>query len=501
MTGLSSPARHKTGDRLIYWAAVALALLAVLATLGWRIYSAGAADLGQHYALVRFIIDHWAWPSPAEAYLGPMAVYPPGAHTVAALVGAAFGSPLIGLHLSSLIFLFGIYLALATALVGSVGARLAPLAALLFAALVAIALRFGYTFGPEIRHYYYFAQIAGDAALLGCALLLPAFRPNRAACIAFALIATLVLATIYPLSAIRFAGCVACWTALSLIGDTVRRASLAEWTILAVTLAGCGAIVALHPAFHAMLWIARHEGDINFAVSPALFAPPLLASTIALWLLGRGGTLGFRWAGALAAAGMAVGFAVVAQDLAFRLFGLGSHYAVAKHGYAVGGLLLTNAAVLIAAALRPLFERARKDGGRRSERVAPMLPAALAGLAVLGILPPSDRIDMPREVRAEQAVVRIAHAGAPADLAGNALVLVRDLPLGLGLGFSMGILRLDGWHQSAQELYAYYERRFHGVQTRPYAVVRRDDAARFDAACRLHETEALAVVHVACLKP
>src|SRR6266702_1975890 len=79
--------------------AIALPIVALLSiALVFNEFHAYSSDAGQHYALVRALMDLDGWGTPSSTpNLGALPLYPPLSHWLAAEVGKLFGSGLIGM--------------------------------------------------------------------------------------------------------------------------------------------------------------------------------------------------------------------------------------------------------------------------------------------------------------------------------------------------------------------------------------------------------------------
>jgi len=153
------------------FAIAALLVAGLSAALLFNEFQAYSSDAGQHYALVRALMDLDKWGSPAATpNLGGLPFYPPVSHWLAAEVGKVFGSGLLGMTLvaSASVGLF--YLAMFI-LSLRINWR-APIIACLIT--ICYALLRGPVFGRQVVNNYFYAQVVGST--LAVLTLLIAFN-------------------------------------------------------------------------------------------------------------------------------------------------------------------------------------------------------------------------------------------------------------------------------------------------------------------------------------
>jgi hypothetical protein len=153
------------------FALAALLVAGLSAALLFNEFQAYSSDAGQHYALVRALMDLDKWGSPAATpNLGTLPFYPPVSHWIAAEIGKVFGSGLLGMTLvaSASVGLF--YLAM------FIMARRIDWRAPIIACLITIcyALLRGPVFGRQVVNNYFYAQLVGST--LAALTLLIAFN-------------------------------------------------------------------------------------------------------------------------------------------------------------------------------------------------------------------------------------------------------------------------------------------------------------------------------------
>jgi hypothetical protein len=142
------------------FAIAALVVAVSSAALLFNEFQAYSSDAGQHYALVRALMDLNKWGSPAATpNLGGLPFCPPVSHWIAAEVGKVFGSGFLGMTLvaSASVGLF--YLAMFI-----ISFRInwrAPIIACLIT--ICYALLRGPVFGRQVVNNYFYAQVVGSS--------------------------------------------------------------------------------------------------------------------------------------------------------------------------------------------------------------------------------------------------------------------------------------------------------------------------------------------------
>jgi hypothetical protein len=429
------------GHAFLTSAFVILFMLAVVGYLGSRLFTDGG-DLGWHYGLTDYIAQHGAIPGPADQYLQAMLNYPPASHVIAASIGSLLGSTLQAIFLTAAIYTFGIYVVL-----GLLMQRCAK-KKFVAAALVSIVLILGASVthqlsGNEIIQNFYYAQLSGDFIMLAAFALLTAWTPrSRFIWLLSATAAVEVVETFYVLSAVRLA------LALALFQmPLVWRSRDRNFKIQAAFVLLLPAVVPLHPFFMSMVQNSAHDGAISVSLHPMLLSvAPLLAITLLAWISqARSDKADGDFA--LNCLGLGVALSAVVQIAAFFALGLGSPYAIKKHAFLVGTLLVMIAALRIIR-LTPLKGVvSRLHGGRILSGIA---PAFLATIAVFLIFPwhsqplaPFLRYDL--DVR--------TLIGGTSDLQGSTISANKDFPLGLNLATSIAVLKMNAWSPLGLELF------------------------------------------------
>jgi hypothetical protein len=441
---------------LLTSAFVILLMLAVVSYFGSRIFSDGG-DLGWHYGLADFIAQHGTIPGAADQYLQAMLNYPPASHIIAATIGLLLGSTLQAIFLTAAIYALGIYVVLGLLMQRAAKNEFAA------AALVSIVLISGASVTPqlsgnEIILNFFYAQLTGDFIMLVAFALLTAWTPrSRFIWLLSATAAVAVVETFYVLSAVRLALALVLFQMALVWRSGDRNIKIQAAFVLLLP-----AVVPLHPAFMSMVQNSAHDGGISVSLPLTLLSVALLlVITLPAWIeQARSDKTHGDFA--LNCLGLGVALSAVVQIAAFFALGLGSPYAIKKHAFLVGTLLVTIAA-LRTIRLTPLRGAVgRLNGGRLLSAAA--AASAFATIAVLLIFPwhskplaPFLRYDL--EVR--------ALVNGSSDLQGSTISANKDFPNFLNLATSIAVLKMNAWSPLGPELF----RVFDGprTDTEPYA--------------------------------
>ena len=429
---------------------VTFLLFAVVGYLGSRLFTDGG-DLGWHYGLADFIAQHSAIPGAADQYLQGMLNYPPASHIIAATIGLLLGSTLQAIFLTAAIYAFGIYVVLGLLMQRGAKNEFAA------AALISIVLILGASItrqlsGNEIIENFFYAQLAGDFIMLVAFSLLTAWTPRlRFIWLLWAIAAVEVVETFYVLSAVRLALALVLFQVPLVWRSRDRNIKIQAAFILLLP-----AVVPLHPSFMSMVRSSGHDGAISVSLHLMLLAVALLlAITLPAWIKqARSNQVDGDFA--LNCLGLGVALSAVVQIAAFFALGLGSPYAIKKHAFLVGTLLVTIAAVRTMR-LTPLRGAVgRLNGGGLFS--GPAAACAFATIAVALIFPwhskplaPFIRYDL--EVR--------ALISGTSELQGSTISANKDFPWGLNLATSMAVLKMNTWSPIGLELF----RIFNGTLT------------------------------------
>jgi hypothetical protein len=410
-----------------------------------------SGDLAWHYSLSEYIVQHWALPGTNLTRLGPMVEYPPGAHVLAVVISSLLGINLLRvLFLSTIVAVFVLYVLVLDLLGGRsrieyfMGAALTILFVMLLRGTRML-------FGNEIIHEFFYAQLIGDLGFVFLLIVASKLRQLTTFGV-FSAVAVYALAWIYTASAAKLA------VAIIL----VQLLSLARWysrkrVILLIALAFLlPLIIAIHPTFQPMVRNAAHDGSISIALPFVLSGSALLlllAPSI-WWLHSRSGSL-VQYE-PLVAGGVAIALLTWIQFALLRLEGLGSPYAVKKHGFMIGTFVAVSLAAWGTAILRR-FELYRQFPA--SIEFIPVYATRwiAACLAVAAVLPwrgdPLDpMIKYDGEVRAMVA------SGRPPDLLGHTISVNRELPFVINFAVALAVLDLPGWTPAEIDQFAVFGR-------------------------------------------
>jgi hypothetical protein len=408
-----------------------------------------SGDLAWHYSLSEYIAMHWSLPGANVARLGPMVQYPPGAHVLAAVISSMLGLNLLRvLFLSSIAAVFVLYLLVLDLLVDQAPSEYFIGAALL---IVFVMLLRGtrMLFGNEINHEFFYAQLIGDLGFVF--LLIVASKLRRLTTVGvFSVVAVYALAWVYTASAAKLAVAIILVQLLSLARGYSR-----ERIILLIALALLlPLIIAIHPTFEPMVRNAAHDGSISIAMPFVLSGSALLlllAPSI-WWLHSRSGSP-VRYE-PLVAGGVAIALLTWIQFAFLRLEGLGSPYAVKKHGFMVGTFVAVSLAASGTAILRRsvLYRQFLASIAFIPVYVTQWIAACLAVAAVLPWRgdPLEPMIKYDGEVRA------IVASGHPRDLLGYTISVNRELPFVINFAVALAVLELPGWTSAEIDQFAVF---------------------------------------------
>jgi hypothetical protein len=321
---------------LRYFAIAALMVASVSIFMLFGEFQAYSSDAGQHYALVRALMDLEGWGRPlATPNLGGLPFYPPLSHWMAAGVGKLLGSGLIGMTVvaSASVGLF--YLTMFV-----MSSRIdwrAPIFASL--ATICYALLRGPVFGRMVVNNYFYAQAVGSAiaALVLLIALHKLRRWNSIALDFFVLVSGQIVVCTHLMPAAQL---LAAYCTILLVIAWTRS----SWRHLGrlVVFAGLSlALTALNPYAQNNYSIAQAEGGAHIN---------LFGDRIAQIVLLIGGVAAsielIRRTVKTEDAGMFLGcMGLSACGLAFLqmlLFwiGVGSNYAIAKHMFVLVAVLI-----------------------------------------------------------------------------------------------------------------------------------------------------------------
>ena len=302
-----------------------------------------SGDLAAHYLVIDEIMKHGGV-RPAAPNLGIMAVYPPAAHWMAAILGWIGGSGLVGMVIVSIVSVFAAYL-----LIGRLLGATSPVRMALFLAIFALALPSRSLIGWEVLHNFFYPQLVADvvylAALLWLSKVLETWRQ-----VALILVLGSLAMWIQPVVAVHIFG--AGLTLMAFLAlqrwTATKKLPAGDLLILAIAAAASVAAILLNPAFQSIRGNANNDGYLEFGYSHMLWVAiacgALGATSLARQLRGRGE----RVDAVLGSACIAATVLVFLQWAILRLSGDGSLYAVKKHMFLAFTLGAMNAVRLIA---------------------------------------------------------------------------------------------------------------------------------------------------------
>jgi hypothetical protein len=412
------------------FAIAALLVAGLSAALLFNEFQAYNSDAGQHYALVRALMDLHSWGSPAATpNLGPLPFYPPISHWLAAEVGKVFGSGLRGMTIvaSASVGLF--YLAMFV-MSFRINWR-APIIACLIT--ICYALLRGPVFGRQVVNNYFYAQVVGSSlAALTLLIAFNQFHKWKGLIVdLFVLIMGQIIVATHLMPAEQLIGAycmvllVHAWTTSS--WKTFGR--LIVFTLLSITL------TAFSPFASNVYSIAQSEGGAHINLLGNRFAQ------IVFLILGSvASTKLILQSREKADAGMFIGcMGLSSCCLAFlqiTLFwiGIGSNYAIAKHMFVTVAffIFVVSANISLKKSSPSAFERL---GGIEK----------LAWCSILALL--TMRVDLYpsvldlNKVVAFQTAVRSLSTHLDED-GRRPIALAKQWPANISYGISIGDLRL-----------------------------------------------------------
>ena len=286
-------------------------------------------DPGLHHAFAEELARGGQWPIGQHNLVGGMADYPPGAHLLAIIAGAPFSSTLQGIFIVAAGAVVLGYLAL-FGISRHHGSAHTTAALAVFIVIILATRKSRAYLGNEIIENFFFSQLVGTAMMLFAFLVLVRMRGAKFTIwVLVAVAATHILAWVYPLSAVQFAAA-AVFLQMIEVEDMPRQAFIKTTS----TTAALGISILLHPTFYGMVLNAAHNGAIVFA--GWFIALLIVGTSTATVFLSFNRPIGERRFGPLSA--LAFGLCAVAtlQAVAYYGLGLGSPYAIKKHGFAIG---------------------------------------------------------------------------------------------------------------------------------------------------------------------
>ena len=141
-----------------------MGLCAILVFRWMRWIWSASVDVAFHYTLAARLADFWTVPATLDHSLDPFIFYPRLSHTLAALVGTLFNSPLIGIQVVALVSLVILWSAIVY-LLWSLPGYCAVIASTVFIACLFLnrTLIHAELFGNEIIVNFFFPQLVAQA--------------------------------------------------------------------------------------------------------------------------------------------------------------------------------------------------------------------------------------------------------------------------------------------------------------------------------------------------
>jgi hypothetical protein len=403
------------------------------AALLFNEFHAYSSDAGQHYALVRALMDLDKWERPAATpNLGALPFYPPVSHWIAAEVGKLFGSGLLGMTLvaSASVGLF--YLAM------FIMARRVDWRAPMIACLMTIgyALLRGPVFGRQVVNNYFYAQLVGSTlAALTLLIAFNQFHKWKGPIVdLFVLIMGQIIVATHLMPAEQLVGAY-CMVLL------VHAWTTSSWSVfmrLIVFSVLSMALTAFSPFASNVYAIAQSEGGAHInllgnRIAQIVFLILGSAASIKLILQTR------KEAGA----GMFLGCMGLSScclallQIALFWIGIGSNYAIAKHMFVTVAFF-----IFVVSANIALKKSSSSDQGRQGRIV---VMKQLAWCSMLALL--TTRVDLYpsildlSKVVAFQRAVRTLSADLENQGDRQPIALAKQWPPNIAYAISIGDLR------------------------------------------------------------
>jgi len=440
--------------RGIAFAAATLAVVFLFLDTMW----ASSVDLAHHYGLVYWLTEHFAMPTAIEPTLREMSTYPPISHGIAAVLGVVLHSPMLGLHVASLIALALLWLAVLAILLSFRDGR-AVASILILAGLVLVnRLTLGVDLhGREIVGNYFYAQFFAQAFLFLVlfAAILVERRAGVVAAIVVMALGVLVISSTHLLAAVELLGVTLGIIVIAVAEAMLRNRGRRGRTILLGILA-CVAVIGItlsHPSFAVMAAISANDGGLEIAsvsYPVGIFVVCVLVLAASLLLFAGWARAPHRVA-VLPAKYLAVYGAAVAAlcllQFVLHLAGYGSNYAVKKYGFALTTILV----IEIAALLGGLLARPGWALARHGMATAAAILALFA--IVVGIMPRQGTLDVSDLVSVEQRLIALERTTIPSwqEDAPNIAIAISEDPV-IDLAYSAAILKAPK-RMAATDLY------------------------------------------------
>ena len=412
------------------FALAALLVAGLSAALLLNEFQAYSNDAGQHYALIRALMDLDKWGSPAAApNLGDLA-YPPVSHWIAAEVGKVFGSGLLGMTLvaSASVGLF--YLSMFI-MARRIDWRVPVIACLI---TIGYALLRGPVFGRQVVNNYFYAQLVGSTlAALTLLIAFNQFHKWKGPIIdLFVLIMGQIIVATHLMPAEQLVGAycmvllVHAWTTSSW---TVFLRLIA-FSVLSLTL------TAFSPFAINLFAIAQFEGGAHInllgnRIAQIVFLILGCAASVKLILQTREKAGAGMFLGCMGLSSCCLAF----LQIALFWVGIGSNYSIAKHMFVTVAWFIFVVSANIALKQSPSSQFERIITARQ-----------LAWCSILALL--TTRVDLYpsildlNKVVVFQRAVRTLSTHLENESGRQPIALAKQWPSNIAYGISIGDLRL-----------------------------------------------------------
>jgi hypothetical protein len=412
------------------FAIAALLVAGLSAALLFNEFHAYSSDAGQHYALVRALMDLDKWGSPAATpNLGALPFYPPLSHWLAAEVGKAFGSGLLGMTLvaSASVGLF--YLAMFVISL-RINWRVPVIACLI---TICYALLRGPVFGRQIVNNYFYAQVVGSTlAALTLLIALNQFHKWKGLIVdLFVLIMGQIIVATHLLPAEQLIGAY-CMVLL------VHAWTTSSWKIfgrLIVFSLLSMILTALSPFALNVYAIAQSEGGAHInllgnRLAQIVFLILGSLASIKLILQTREKADAGMFLGCMGLSSCCLAF----LQIALFWVGIGSNYAIAKHMFVTVAFFI----FVVSANISP--KKSSPSDWQRFDDIKGLAWCSILALLTMRVDLYPSVLDL-KKVVAFQAAVRTLSTHLENEGGRRPIALAKQWPATISYGISIGDLR------------------------------------------------------------
>jgi hypothetical protein len=429
-----------------------------------------SSDLGGHYAATEYIYNAWEWPPPEMGL--PARNYPLLSHTFAAILGAILGSRLRAILMLSVLSTCAIYAVLGW---GTRSRDLTGLTFSLLAGTLMILFAPSNTFwGNEVLSNFFYAQIVGEALFLSLLLLTSTLSRLVARLVAL-FGGTLLLNYVYTLSAVHLAFSAPFLWAIPLLQEweKTKRFPWQRAVGCGVLLASLSLLVLSSSIFYSMTINASFNGGINVDIGNngvlfLMFVNLLLAILLVMLTVYDKCTLANPNFVFAALAGVTM--TAMVQWIALNLLGHGSNYAILKHVYGLGSMLVIGFSAVtvdifrgnvksgllvsqLRAARQHQFRAARQYLAARQYIASVLAPSIFLAFALISLLCNRPWISLSSVERFEaEGRKLVASETLGKAVYGHTVSLNMQFSTGINFTIAKGALGLNGKNQNEQIL-------------------------------------------------